>query len=123
MGAGAPLLGVVANGLKSGRRGSYGYGYSYDYAAGVRGVSRRGRGVERRLGVRRARAYLTELSSAGALRWAALCDVEVMNAALTRGRMPVTVVEVVSDRAFHPMRGLDCLLCPYSMYRSVGMPR
>ena len=31
-GAGAPLLGVVANGLKSGRRG--GYGYSYDYAAG-----------------------------------------------------------------------------------------
>jgi capsular exopolysaccharide synthesis family protein len=31
-GAGAPLLGVVANGLKSGRRGSYGYGYSYDYA-------------------------------------------------------------------------------------------
>ena len=32
-GAGAPLLGVVANGFKSGRRG-YGYGYSYDYAAG-----------------------------------------------------------------------------------------
>ena len=31
-GAGAPLLGVVANGLKSGRRGGYGYGYSYDYA-------------------------------------------------------------------------------------------
>jgi receptor protein-tyrosine kinase len=39
MGAGAPLLGVVANGLKSGRRGSYGYGYSYDYAAGVKGAS------------------------------------------------------------------------------------
>jgi Mrp family chromosome partitioning ATPase len=38
MGAGAPLLGVVANGLKSGRRGSYGYGYSYDYAAGVKGA-------------------------------------------------------------------------------------
>jgi len=36
-GAGAPLLGVVANGLKSGRRGGYGYGYSYDYAAGVKG--------------------------------------------------------------------------------------
>jgi len=36
-GAGAPLLGVVANGLKSGRRGGYGYGYSYDYAAGGRG--------------------------------------------------------------------------------------
>jgi capsular exopolysaccharide synthesis family protein len=33
-GAGAPLLGVVANGFKSGRRGGYGYGYSYDYAAG-----------------------------------------------------------------------------------------
>jgi Mrp family chromosome partitioning ATPase len=33
-GAGAPLLGVVANGLKSSRRGGYGYGYSYDYAAG-----------------------------------------------------------------------------------------
>jgi polysaccharide biosynthesis transport protein len=32
-GAGAPLLGVVANGFKSGRGGSYGYGYSYDYAA------------------------------------------------------------------------------------------
>jgi polysaccharide biosynthesis transport protein len=32
-GAGAPLLGVVANGFKSGRLGSYGYGYSYDYAA------------------------------------------------------------------------------------------
>jgi capsular exopolysaccharide synthesis family protein len=39
MGAGAPLLGVVANGLKSGRRGSYGYGYSYDYADGVKGAS------------------------------------------------------------------------------------
>ena len=38
MGAGAPLLGVVANGVKSGRRGSYGYGYSYDYAAGVKGA-------------------------------------------------------------------------------------
>jgi len=36
-GAGAPLLGVVANGFKSGRRGGYGYGYSYDYAAGVKG--------------------------------------------------------------------------------------
>jgi capsular exopolysaccharide synthesis family protein len=32
-GAGAPLLGVVANGFKQGRRGSYGsYGYAYDYA-------------------------------------------------------------------------------------------
>jgi Mrp family chromosome partitioning ATPase len=31
-GAGAPLLGVVANGFKSGRLGGYGYGYSYDYA-------------------------------------------------------------------------------------------
>lgn len=29
-GAGAPLLGVIANGFKVGRRG--GYGYSYDYA-------------------------------------------------------------------------------------------
>ncbi|HWY17139.1 MAG TPA: polysaccharide biosynthesis tyrosine autokinase [Solirubrobacteraceae bacterium] len=28
-GAGAPLLGVVANGFKSGRFGSYGYGYDY----------------------------------------------------------------------------------------------
>jgi Mrp family chromosome partitioning ATPase len=28
-GAGAPLLGVVANGFKSGRLGDYGYGYSY----------------------------------------------------------------------------------------------
>ena len=28
-GAGAPLLGVVANGFKSGRLGSYGYGYGY----------------------------------------------------------------------------------------------
>jgi Mrp family chromosome partitioning ATPase len=33
-GAGAPLLGVVANGFKAGRGGSYGYGYSYDYAPG-----------------------------------------------------------------------------------------
>jgi polysaccharide biosynthesis transport protein len=33
-GAGAPLLGVVANGLKSGRRGGYGYGYSYEYTTG-----------------------------------------------------------------------------------------
>jgi capsular exopolysaccharide synthesis family protein len=32
-GAGAPLLGVVANGFKSGRLGGYGYGYSYDYTA------------------------------------------------------------------------------------------
>jgi receptor protein-tyrosine kinase len=31
-GAGAPLLGVIANGLKSGRRGGYGYGYGYDYS-------------------------------------------------------------------------------------------
>jgi hypothetical protein len=38
-GAGAPLLGVVANGFKSGRRGSYGYGYSYDYAAGGTGAT------------------------------------------------------------------------------------
>ena len=30
--AGAPLLGVVANGFKARRLGSYGYGYSYDYA-------------------------------------------------------------------------------------------
>jgi capsular exopolysaccharide synthesis family protein len=37
-GAGAPLLGVVANGFKSGRLGGYGYGYSYDYAAGVKGT-------------------------------------------------------------------------------------
>jgi capsular exopolysaccharide synthesis family protein len=34
-GAGAPLLGVVANGFKQSRRSGYGYGYgySYDYAA------------------------------------------------------------------------------------------
>jgi capsular exopolysaccharide synthesis family protein len=31
-GAGAPLLGVIANGFKTGRRGGYGYGYGYDYA-------------------------------------------------------------------------------------------
>jgi len=31
-GAGAPLLGVVANGFKSGRLGGS-YGYAYDYAA------------------------------------------------------------------------------------------
>jgi uncharacterized protein (DUF433 family) len=31
--AGAPLLGVVANGFKAGRRGGYGsYGYAYNYA-------------------------------------------------------------------------------------------
>jgi Mrp family chromosome partitioning ATPase len=30
-GAGAPLLGVIANGFKSGR-GSYGYSYDYSYA-------------------------------------------------------------------------------------------
>jgi capsular exopolysaccharide synthesis family protein len=30
-GAGAPLLGVIANGFKAGRRGGYGYGYGYDY--------------------------------------------------------------------------------------------
>lgn len=32
-GTGAPLLGVVANGFKVARFGSYGYTYSYDYAA------------------------------------------------------------------------------------------
>jgi Mrp family chromosome partitioning ATPase len=32
-GAGAPLLGVVANGVKAGRRGSYDYSYDYAYAA------------------------------------------------------------------------------------------
>jgi capsular exopolysaccharide synthesis family protein len=42
-GAGAPLLGVVANGFKSGRLGGYGYGYSYDYASGVKGTSADGR--------------------------------------------------------------------------------
>jgi capsular exopolysaccharide synthesis family protein len=34
-GAGAPLLGVVANGLKSGRGGSYGYSYEYAAATGA----------------------------------------------------------------------------------------
>jgi capsular exopolysaccharide synthesis family protein len=37
-GAGAPLLGVVANGFKPGRIGGYGYGYSYDYAPGGKGT-------------------------------------------------------------------------------------
>jgi succinoglycan biosynthesis transport protein ExoP len=31
-GAGAPLLGVIANGFKAGGRGSYAYSYSYNYA-------------------------------------------------------------------------------------------
>jgi Mrp family chromosome partitioning ATPase len=31
-GAGAPLLGVIANGFKAGRGKGYGYGYGYDYA-------------------------------------------------------------------------------------------
>jgi Mrp family chromosome partitioning ATPase len=31
-GAGAPLLGVIANGFKAGRGGGYGYGYGYDYS-------------------------------------------------------------------------------------------
>jgi hypothetical protein len=31
-GAGASLLGVIANGFKSGGRGSYGYAYDYSYA-------------------------------------------------------------------------------------------
>ena len=35
-GAGAPLLGVVANGVKAGRRGSYGYAYYYAYAGAKR---------------------------------------------------------------------------------------
>ncbi len=30
-GAGAPLLGVIANGFKARRQGGYGYGYGYDY--------------------------------------------------------------------------------------------
>jgi capsular exopolysaccharide synthesis family protein len=30
-GAGAPLLGVIANGFKAGRLGGYGYGYGYGY--------------------------------------------------------------------------------------------
>jgi hypothetical protein len=37
--AGAALLGVVANGFKSGRRGSYGNGYYNDYAAGGGGAT------------------------------------------------------------------------------------
>jgi capsular exopolysaccharide synthesis family protein len=32
-GAGAPLLGVIANGFKAGRLGAYGYGYGYDYSS------------------------------------------------------------------------------------------
>ncbi len=36
MGAGAPLLGVVANGFKAGRRGSYDYSYDYTTAQAVR---------------------------------------------------------------------------------------
>jgi capsular exopolysaccharide synthesis family protein len=35
-GAGAPLLGVIANGFKAGGRGSYGYSYNYAYAATAR---------------------------------------------------------------------------------------
>ena len=35
-GAGAPLLGVVANGFKAGRLGSYGYAYDYAYAGAER---------------------------------------------------------------------------------------
>ncbi len=35
-GAGAPLLGVVANGFKAGRLGSYGYAYDYAYAVDER---------------------------------------------------------------------------------------
>jgi polysaccharide biosynthesis transport protein len=31
-GAGAPLLGVIANGFKARRLGAYGYGYGYDYS-------------------------------------------------------------------------------------------
>ncbi len=31
-GAGAPLLGVIANGFKAGRLSAYGYGYGYDYS-------------------------------------------------------------------------------------------
>jgi succinoglycan biosynthesis transport protein ExoP len=52
VGAGAPLLGVVANGFKSGRRGSYGYAYDYTMtdaehpapppAASTNGASRSG---------------------------------------------------------------------------------
>ncbi len=38
-GAGAPLLGVIANGFKAARFGSYGYTYSYDYAAPSSGPS------------------------------------------------------------------------------------
>lgn len=34
----SPLLGVVANGFKSGRLGGYGCGYSYDYAAAGAGA-------------------------------------------------------------------------------------
>ena len=34
VGTGAPLLGVIANGFKTGMRGSYDYGY--DYVGGVR---------------------------------------------------------------------------------------
>jgi len=38
-GAGAPLLGVVANGFKQSRRGGYGsYGYAYDYATSGTGA-------------------------------------------------------------------------------------
>ncbi len=34
-GAGAPLLGVIANGFKAGRFDAYGYGYSYSYAPAI----------------------------------------------------------------------------------------
>jgi Mrp family chromosome partitioning ATPase len=36
-GAGAPLLGVVANRFKAGRRGSYGYAYDVAYAGAEQG--------------------------------------------------------------------------------------
>jgi Mrp family chromosome partitioning ATPase len=67
-GAGAPLLGVVANGFKSGRLGGYGYGHSYDYTAGVKGTSAEGgppaggASPQRGQRVRRACAHLAELS-------------------------------------------------------------
>jgi len=52
-GASAPLLGVVANGFKAGRLGSYGYAYDYAYAGAERPPAAGGV-AQRRLLIRRA---------------------------------------------------------------------
>ena len=81
----APVLGIVANAVKLGRRGRYGYGYygGYGYGPGGRGRGGLGLGLGRaRVAARRG----ARLSSQSRHRIVALCAQQAEGASLRWGR-------------------------------------